>query len=175
MGLMDKIKGMVNPDHIDDNYDNDYDFDGEDGSGYGYEGNDYAAGQQNQGNGYTQPQFNAAQGQGQAQGGGGVSLNSAALEIKVVKPERYDVQTAQKIADHLLNRRTVVLNLELTNKESARRLIDFLSGVAYSIDGYMQRVGTSIFTVVPNNVDISGEQMQQPQQNQRQINTDDLF
>jgi Uncharacterized protein conserved in bacteria len=172
MGLMDKIKGMVNPDHIDENYDNDYDLDGEDNAGYGYEGNDYTA--QNQNNGYAQQPQHGGNAQGQQQQGGGVSLNSTALELKVVKPERYDVQTAQKIADHLLNRRTVVLNLELTNKESARRLIDFLSGVAYSIDGYMQRVANNTFVVVPNNVDISGEQLQPPQP-QRQINTDDIY
>lgn len=173
MGLMDKIKGMVNPDHTDDNYDNDYEFDGDENGSYGYEGNDYAAGQ-GQNNGYAQPQHGGAQQQQQQQQGGGVSLNSAALELKVVKPERWDVQTAQKIADHLLNRRTVVLNLELTNKESARRLIDFLSGVAYSIDGYMQRVANNTFVVVPNNVDISGEQLQTPQP-QRQINTEDIY
>lgn len=172
MGLMDKIKGMVNPDHIDDNYDNEYDFEGEDNAGYGYEGNDYTA--QNQNNGYAQGQHGGPQQQQQQQQGGGVSLNSSALELKVVKPERYDVQTAQKIADHLLNRRTVVLNLELTNKESARRLIDFLSGVAYSIDGYMQRVANNTFVVVPNNVDITGEPLQSPQP-PRQINTDDIY
>ena len=61
----------------------------------------------------------------------------------------------------LLNRRTVVLNLESTNKESARRLIDFLSGVAYSIDGYIQRVANNTFVIVPNNVDVSGEQLQE--------------
>lgn len=59
-------------------------------------------------------------------------------------------------------------------RESARRLIDFLSGVAYSIDGYMQRVANNTFVVVPNNVDISGEQLQTPQP-QRQINTEDIY
>jgi len=173
MGLMDKIKGMVNPDHIDDNFDNEYDFENDDADAYGYDGNDYI--NQSPAAGYGQPQQNIDPRQSQAQTGGSVSLNSAALELKVVKPERYDVQTAQKIADHLLNRRTVVLNLELTNKESARRLIDFLSGVAYSIDGYMQRVGTNIFVIVPNNVDVSGEQLQAQQAQQRHINPDDLY
>ena len=163
MGLMDKIKGIVNPDHIDENFDNDYDFDADDADGYGYE---------DPGPVFRQQQN--PEGRGAQVPGGGVSINSAALELKVVKPERYDVQTAQKIADHLLNHRTVVLNLELTNKESARRLIDFLSGVAYSIDGYMQRVANNTFVIVPNNVDISGEQLQSSQ-SQRQIDTDDIF
>ena len=91
----------------------------------------------------------------------GMGLNSGALEMKVVKPDKYDSATAQKIADHLLSNRTVVLNLESTNKESARRLIDFLSGVAYSIGGYIQRVAVNTFIIVPENVDISGEQLQE--------------
>ncbi len=91
----------------------------------------------------------------------GYGTPSGALELKVVKPEKYDSVTAQKIADHLRNGRTVVLNLELTNKESARRLIDFLSGVAYTINGYIQRVANNTFVIVPDNVDVSGEQLQE--------------
>jgi cell division inhibitor SepF len=79
----------------------------------------------------------------------------AALELKVVRPENFDA--APKIADHLLNRCTVVLNLEATNKETAKRLIDFLSGVAYSINGTVRRVATNTFVITPNNVGISGE------------------
>ena len=80
-----------------------------------------------------------------------------ALELKVVKPERYS--NVQQIADHLLNHRTVVLNLESTNKETAKRLLDFLSGVAYSINGQLKRVATNTFVITPENVDVSGEQM----------------
>ncbi len=101
----------------------------------------------------AQPQNRAA--------GRGMGLNSGALEMKVIKPDKYDSATAQKIADHLLSKRTVVLNLEETNKENARRLIDFLSGVAYSISGYIQRVAANTFIIVPENVDISGEQLQE--------------
>ena len=63
--------------------------------------------------------------------GAGISLSGSsgsALEMKVVKPESFD--SVAQIADHLISRRTVVLNLENTNKETSRRLIDFLSGVA---------------------------------------------
>ena len=80
-----------------------------------------------------------------------------AIELKVVKPERYS--NVQQIADHLLNHRTVVLNLESTNKETAKRLLDFLSGVAYSINGQLKRVATNTFVITPENVDVSGEQM----------------
>jgi cell division inhibitor SepF len=79
------------------------------------------------------------------------------IELKVVKPERYS--NVQQIADHLINHRTVVLNLESTNKETAKRLLDFLSGVAYSIGGQLKRVASNTFVITPPNVDVSGEQM----------------
>ena len=87
--------------------------------------------------------------------GNNVKLDGAALELKVVKPERYD--TVPQIADHLLNRRTVVLNLEMTNKETARRIIDFLSGVAYAIDGRLSKVAVNTYIITPANISVSGE------------------
>lgn len=138
MGLLDKLKGWTEGDDVNVN---DYD-DYEDDDNY-EENGDYEEEQPAQ----------------QTAAPKNVSLNSSALEMKVLKPERYDSATAQKIADHLLNRRTVVLNLESTNKESARRLIDFLSGVAYSIDGNIQRVTTNTVVIVPNNVDVTGDQI----------------
>ena len=147
MGLFDKIRGAFDPK-------DDYEGDGFDGydEGDGFGDTEYEE------PGYTQPANNntAAPRANRSMG-----LNSGALEMKVVKPDKYDSQTAQKIADHLLSNRTVVLNLESTNKESARRLIDFLSGVAYSIGGYIQRVAVNTFIIVPENVDISGEQLQE--------------
>ncbi len=89
--------------------------------------------------------------------GESMGLGGGAIELKVVKPERYG--NVKQIADHLLNHRTVVLNLESTNKETAKRLLDFLSGVAYSIDGQLKRVATNTFVITPSNVDVSGEQM----------------
>ncbi|MBQ8350786.1 MAG: cell division protein SepF [Clostridia bacterium] len=86
-------------------------------------------------------------------GFGGVNLGGGGIELKVVRPEHFeDVST---IADHLLSGRTVVLNLEATNKDVARRFIDFLSGVAYSIDGQMKRVANNTYIITPNNVDVT--------------------
>lgn len=93
--------------------------------------------------------------QKQTKTAGNVKLDGAALELKVVKPERYD--TVPQIADHLLNRRTVVLNLEATNKETARRMIDFLSGVAYAIDGRLSKVAVNTYIITPANINVSGE------------------
>ena len=77
------------------------------------------------------------------------------LAVVLVKPERFD--DARSIADHLNAKRTVVLNLEQTSKEVSRRLIDFLSGVAYANNGQIQRVANSTYIITPYNVDIMGD------------------
>ena len=77
------------------------------------------------------------------------------LEVVLVKPERFD--DASGIADHLNNKRTVVLNLESTNKDVSRRLVDFLSGVAYANNGQIKRVANSTFIITPYNVGIMGD------------------
>ncbi|MCL2748385.1 MAG: cell division protein SepF [Oscillospiraceae bacterium] len=77
------------------------------------------------------------------------------LQVVLVKPERFDA--APEIADHLRDKRTVVLNLESANKEIARRLVDFLSGVAYAQDGKIKRVANSTYIITPYNVDIMGD------------------
>ncbi len=77
------------------------------------------------------------------------------LQVVLVKPEHFE--DARGIADHLNNKRTVVLNLESTTKELARRLVDFLSGVAYANDGQMKPVANSTFIITPYNVDIMGD------------------
>lgn len=90
---------------------------------------------------------------------GGIS-SGAALEMKVIKPERFD--EVRMIGEHLLARRTVVLNLEETNKETTRRIIDFLCGVVFAIDGQVKKVANATYVVTPKNVDVSGEQPETP-------------
>ena len=77
------------------------------------------------------------------------------LQVILVKPERFE--DARTIADHLNSKRTVVLNLESTNKDVSRRLIDFLSGVAYANHGQIKRVANSTFIITPYNVAIEGD------------------
>ncbi len=80
---------------------------------------------------------------------------TAQLQVILVKPERFD--DAVSIADHLLEKRTVVLNLEQTNKDVSRRLVDFLSGVAYAGGGQLKKVANSTFIITPYNVNIMGD------------------
>lgn len=77
------------------------------------------------------------------------------LQVVLVKPERFE--NASEIADHLREKRTVVLNLEQSNKDIARRLVDFLSGVAYALDGKIKKVAVSTYIITPYNVDILGD------------------
>ena len=85
------------------------------------------------------------------------------LKVVLVKPERFE--DASTITDHLNNKRTVVLNLESTNKEVSRRLVDFLSGVAYANNGQIKRVANSTFIITPYNVDIMGDLLDELENN----------
>ena len=85
-----------------------------------------------------------------------VNINATTqLSVVLVKPEKFE--NAVDIADHLRDKRTVVLNLEQTNKDVARRLVDFLSGVTYAQDGKIKKVANSTFIITPYNVDILGD------------------
>ena len=77
------------------------------------------------------------------------------LKVVLVKPERFE--NASEIADNLKDKRTVVLNLESTNKDVARRLIDFLSGVAYAGEGKIKKVAANTYLITPYSVDIEGD------------------
>ena len=85
------------------------------------------------------------------------------LQVVLVKPERFD--DASAVADHLNDTRTVVLNLESTNKDVSRRLIDFLSGVAYANNGQIKRVANSTYIITPYNVDIMGDLLDELESN----------
>ena len=77
------------------------------------------------------------------------------LKVVLVKPERFEA--ASEIADHLKEKRTVVVNLESTHKDIARRLIDFLSGVAYAGEGKIKKVAANTYIITPYHVDIEGD------------------
>lgn len=80
---------------------------------------------------------------------------TTAVQVVLSKPERFE--QAAEIADHLREKRTVVMNLETTNKDVARRLVDFLSGVAYANDGKIKKVAINTYIITPYNVDIMGD------------------
>lgn len=177
MKLWDKIVKGVNPDDeepfndvfSDDEIYNDSDgnFGGNSGDlsdfmsndGYSPYGNPSQSGSgmsQVQQQPYQQPSAPVSSGGLSVSGGSSMQFSA---ELKVVKPEDYENQT--QIADHVINRRTVILNLEETNKETARRLLDFLNGVAYAIQGQVKRVSERTFVIAPSNIVISPEQIKE--------------
>ena len=78
-------------------------------------------------------------------------------QVVLVKPERFE--TAAEIADHLRSKRAVLINLETTPKDVTRRLVDFLSGVAYAIDGKVKKIASNTYIITPPNVDLVGDLM----------------
>ncbi|HIU68910.1 MAG TPA: cell division protein SepF [Candidatus Scubalenecus merdavium] len=88
---------------------------------------------------------------------------TAQLQVVLVKPEKFD--EAPQIADNLNERRTVVLNLESANRDIARRLLDFLSGVAYANGGKIKRVANSTYIITPYNVDVMGDLLDELENN----------
>ena len=158
MGLFDKIKQGINPE-TDPGYDDQDIYTQQIQNDF----NDQGMYQQSQQSQQTQQSQQYTQQDYQSQPiDSGMQVSGSSLELKVVKPERFD--NVSQIANHLLNRRTVVLNLEETSKETARRLLDFLSGVAYSINGNLQRVANNTYVITPCNVDVSGDQLRDRRQ-----------
>lgn len=151
MGFVDKVKGMFAS--LDEEYDNEVEFiQNQDIRGGdtsirhtgGYEGEDERAASRRGGSNNSQNAGNKV-----------VNIHATTqLQVVLVKPEQFDEASA--IADHLNAKRTVVLNLESANKDLSRRLIDFLSGVAYANNGQIKRVANSTFIITPYNVDIMG-------------------
>ncbi|HAG08710.1 MAG TPA: cell division protein SepF [Desulfotomaculum sp.] len=78
-----------------------------------------------------------------------------AVKVVVAKPQTFE--ETQELANHLKNRRPIIINLEKTNAEVAKRIVDFMCGTAYALNGNMQRVGNGIFLFVPSNIEINSE------------------
>lgn len=85
-----------------------------------------------------------------------VSLSSVQSQAKVILEEPHTYDEVQEIADHLKNRRAVVINLQRLPHDQAKRVVDFLSGTVYAIGGNIQKLGHNIFLCAPDNVDVTG-------------------
>lgn len=75
------------------------------------------------------------------------------MKVVVCEPESFD--EVQMLADHLKNRKQVILNFENTPKELSQRIIDFISGTTYALEGNSQQLGSDIFIFTPSNVEIA--------------------
>ena len=148
-GLVDKLQKMWNP--PDDEYEEYYDDEGEQEE----ESNSRTYGEPRRSSSYSFSDFAP-----RCESSGGnrvVNINAKAqLQVVLFKPISFGEET-RAIADELLQRHTVVLNLEKTEKEVSRRIVDFLSGVAYANNGKIKRIATNTFIITPYNVDLTGD------------------
>ncbi|HLR07860.1 MAG TPA: cell division protein SepF [Bacillota bacterium] len=81
-------------------------------------------------------------------------MQNPTSKVVLCEPKTYN--EAQEIADNIVNRRAVVINLQRIDHEQARRVVDFLSGTVYALNGDIQKLGSETFLCTPDNVDISG-------------------
>ncbi|WP_077326029.1 cell division protein SepF [Virgibacillus siamensis] len=82
------------------------------------------------------------------------SMQHPTSKVVLCEPRNYD--EAQEIADNVVNRRAVVLNLQRVDHYQAKRIVDFLSGTVYAVNGDIQKLGAQTFLCSPDNVDVSG-------------------
>ncbi len=85
-----------------------------------------------------------------------VSLpNSSQVKVVILQPNSFE--QSQEICEHLKEKKSVIVNLEFVDKEVARRIIDFVSGAVYGLDGNISKVSNSIFLIAPYNYEITNE------------------
>ena len=77
--------------------------------------------------------------------------------IKMVISQPTSFEQSDEICSFLKEKKSVIVNLEYVNKDVARRIVDFISGGVYALDGYIQKVSNSIFLVAPSNYEITNE------------------
>ncbi|MBO1005525.1 cell division protein SepF [Pseudogracilibacillus auburnensis] len=82
------------------------------------------------------------------------AIQQPSSKVILCEPKSYN--EVQEIADNLLNKRAVVINLQRVDHTQAKRIVDFLSGTVYAIKGDIQKLGLATFLCTPDNVDVSG-------------------
>ena len=143
MSFLDKVKNMVNVSE-DDYYDE-------------LESDDYQGNEPQQEEEYEEPRRPARRAR-ESRGGADNVVNiqtTAQLQVVLAKPESFE--EAKSVVDNLNEKRTVVINLESTNRDMARRLVDFFSGAVYANRGTLKRVANNTFIITPYNVDVMGD------------------
>lgn len=152
MGLFDKVRDAFAPGGYDDEYDEEFDdFEASSSSKISKESMDYAP-SSIRGMPASQPSY-ASSRRSSSQV---VSIHTnVQMQVCIIKPEKYE--DAQEICDQIKARKPVVVNLEKIEYPIAQRIMDFLSGTCYSLDGTIQRVANNIFIIAPENVDVSGD------------------
>lgn len=82
------------------------------------------------------------------------SMQQPSSKVVLCEPRTYN--EAQEIADNIVNRRAVVINLQRVDNNQAKRIVDFLSGTVYAVNGDIQKLGAETFLCTPDNVNVTG-------------------
>lgn len=85
-----------------------------------------------------------------------VSISSVQKASKVIILEPKSFEESPEIAEHVKSKKAVVINLQMTDRIEARRIIDFLGGTVYALNGDIQKIGSDIFLCTPDNVEVTG-------------------
>ena len=93
--------------------------------------------------------------------------NNNAIKMVISQPTSFD--QSDEICSFLKERKSVIVNLEYVNKDVARRIVDFISGGVYALDGYIQKVSNSIFLVAPSNYEITNEMAREEMKNKLSV------
>ena len=86
-----------------------------------------------------------------------VTMPGQGQPIRMVISQPTTFEQSDEICSFLKEKKSVIVNLEYVNKDVARRIVDFISGGVYALDGYIQKVSNSIFLVAPSNYEITNE------------------
>ena len=98
-----------------------------------------------------------------------VPLNAQGQSVKMVISQPTTFEQSEEICSLLKEKKSVIVNLEYVNKDVARRIVDFISGGVYALDGYIQKVSNSIFLVAPSNYEITNEMAREEMKNKLSV------
>ena len=89
--------------------------------------------------------------------------------IKMVISQPTTFEQSDEICSFIKEKKSVIVNLEYVNKDVARRIVDFISGGVYALDGYIQKISNSIFLVAPSNYEITNEMAREEMRNKLSV------
>jgi len=89
------------------------------------------------------------------------------VRMNISQPTSFE--QSQEICEHLKEKKSVIVNLEYVNKDVARRIVDFISGAVYAVDGHIQKVSNSIFLIAPYNYEITNEMAKEELRNKMSV------
>ncbi|HHV18283.1 MAG TPA: cell division protein SepF [Thermoanaerobacterales bacterium] len=88
-------------------------------------------------------------------------------KMVIFKPDSFE--EVREISDEVKNRRAAIVNLEKLDRENAKRVLDFMAGSIYALNGAVKKVGPGIFLFVPDNIDVSGVDIEEENQDKSSL------